>query len=171
MSPLSLLILLLEGIIKAIDAGVKGSSIGQSIMQAARPHVLLAPLQIGLAVQLHHHFSSRFLIKSLHKHGFYSSYKETAIYEQNAAVNQGTTIPSHESQFVQYAAENVDHNIRKLDGHNTFNGRGIIAMVTPRINQEYTVPRTHVKCGDVSSAGLIKIHYYREDNRALAKLM
>ena len=44
-------------------------------------------------------------------------------------------------------------------------------MVTPRINQEYTVPRTHVKCGDVSSAGFIKIHYYREDNRDLANLM
>ena len=38
--------LLLEGIIKATDAGVKVSSIGQSIMQAARPHVLLAPLEL-----------------------------------------------------------------------------------------------------------------------------
>jgi len=40
----------------------KIASIGQAMMQAARPRVLLAPLQIGLGVQLHHHFSSHFLL-------------------------------------------------------------------------------------------------------------
>ena len=39
-----------------------------------------------------------------------------------AAVDQGTDIPEHSSQFVQYAADNVDHNIRTLDGNNTFHG-------------------------------------------------
>ena len=34
----------------------KRASIGQSIVQAARPRVLKAPLQIGLAVQMHEHF-------------------------------------------------------------------------------------------------------------------
>ena len=31
-------------------------SIGQVIMQAARPWILLAPLQFGLGVQMYHHF-------------------------------------------------------------------------------------------------------------------
>ena len=53
---------------------MKIAAIGQAIMQAARPRVLLAPLQFGLGVQMHHHFASRFLIDSLHKHGFCCSY-------------------------------------------------------------------------------------------------
>ena len=57
--------LLLECIMKSRDIGVKIASIGQALMQAARPRVLLAPLQVGLPVQLHHHFSSRFLIDTL----------------------------------------------------------------------------------------------------------
>ena len=57
----------LEGIIMGKDVDLKRASIGQAIMQAARPRVLLAPLKIGLDVQLHHHFASRLLIDSLHR--------------------------------------------------------------------------------------------------------
>ncbi len=62
--------ILLEGLIVSKGAKMKIAAIGQAIMQAARPRVLLAPLQFGLGVQMHHHFASRFLIDSLHKHGF-----------------------------------------------------------------------------------------------------
>lgn len=41
---------------------LKVSSIGQALMQATRPKVLLAPLQLGLGVQMHSHFASRFLV-------------------------------------------------------------------------------------------------------------
>ena len=54
--------------------GPKVSINRTSYHQAARPRVLLAPLQIGLYVQLHHHFASRFLIDSLHRLGFCCSY-------------------------------------------------------------------------------------------------
>ena len=47
------------------DIKVKLASIGQAIMQAAHPRVLLSPLQIGLGVQMHHHFQSKFLIDTL----------------------------------------------------------------------------------------------------------
>ena len=50
------------------------SSIGPAVMQACKPRGLMSPLQIGLASQLHHHFSSRFLIDTLHNLGFCSSY-------------------------------------------------------------------------------------------------
>ena len=73
---------------------LKRASIGQAIMQAARPRVLLAPLQIGLDVQLHHHFTSRLLIDSLHRLGFCYSYQEVQTFEKNAAVTQGTGIPN-----------------------------------------------------------------------------
>ena len=41
-------------------------------------------------------------------------------------------IPS--GSFVQFSADNVDHNTRTLDGKNTFHGMGIIACVTPSVN-------------------------------------
>ena len=58
------------------NSDTKIASIGQAIIQATRPRVLIAPLQVGLAVQMHHHFGSKFLIDSLNSHGFCSSYSE-----------------------------------------------------------------------------------------------
>ena len=123
---------------------LKVASIGQAIVQAARPRVVIAPLQIGLAVQLHHNFSSRFLVDTLHHHGFCSSYQEVQMFNQNAALSQGTNIPSFNGEFVQYAADNVDHNTRTLDGNNTFHGMGMIAVVTPGTKHNCNVPRRKV---------------------------
>ena len=99
--------LLLEGILASKD-DVKVASIGQAIIQAARPRVILAPLQVSLAVQLHHHFASRFLIDTLHRLGFCSSYQEAQLFNQNAALDQGTDIPDYNGEFVQYVADNVN---------------------------------------------------------------
>ena len=52
---------------------------------------------------------------------------------------------------MQYVADNVDHNIRTLDGSGTFHGMGIITAITPKIdhvsgNQTYQcVCRGHCK--------------------------
>lgn len=62
--------LLLEELFVGNDADLKVASIGQAIVQAVRPRVLIAPLQVGLAVQMHHHFASRFLVDTLNSHGF-----------------------------------------------------------------------------------------------------
>lgn len=53
--PMSL-ILFLRHIFSENNADLKSALLGQAIMQAARPRVLLAPLQIGFAVQMHHYF-------------------------------------------------------------------------------------------------------------------
>ena len=64
------LMLLLDTLIVCVDKKLKIASIGQTIMQATRPRVFIAPLQLGLAVQMYHHFGSIFLIDSLLPHGF-----------------------------------------------------------------------------------------------------
>ena len=61
---------LLEVLIVGKGAKMKIASIGQAIMQAARPRVLLEPLQFGLGLQMHHHFGSGFLIDALHCYAF-----------------------------------------------------------------------------------------------------
>ena len=109
--------LLLEQWFVGKDNILKNVSIGQAIMQAVRPRVLLPPLQLGLGVQMHHHFASRFLIDSLHKHGFCCSYYEVQNYERSAAISTKFEIPGlFPGQFMQYAADNVDHNVGTLDG-------------------------------------------------------
>ena len=93
----------------------KVAAIGQAMIQATRARVMLAPLQFALDVQLYHHFASRFLIDALHHLGFCCSYQEVHQFERNGAKSHGN-IPDLSTEFVQYVADNVDHNIRTLDG-------------------------------------------------------
>ena len=103
------------------------------------------PLQIGLRVQMHHHFQSKCLIESLNSHGFCCSYDEVKRYERCASMTEYEIPKNYGPQnFLQYAADNVDHNIRILDGKNTFHGIGIIAAFTPGINVEARIRRTNV---------------------------
>ena len=118
-------------------------------------------------MQLHHHFASRFLIDSLHSHGFCCSYQEVQRFGQNAAVDQGTEIPNHTTEFVQYVADNVDHNIRTLDGNDTFHGMGIIASVTPGTKHSQLVPRRKVNSDDLCTTGRIQIQHQGSPNQAV----
>ncbi len=160
--------ILLEELFAGKKAGVKVASIGQTIMQATRPRVLLAPLQFGLGVQLYHHFASRFLIDSLHHHGFCCSYQEVQRFEHNAAQSHGTDIPNLTTEFVQYGADNVDHNIRTLDGHGTFHGMGMIAAVTPETRSDWPILRANVTSLDVAIVGRVQIRYHKEEGRGMS---
>ena len=159
---------LLEELFAGKKTGVKIASIGQAMMQATRPRVLLAPLQFGLGVQLYHHFSSRFLIDSLHHHGFCCSYQEVQRFEHNAAQSHGTGIPNLSTQFVQYGADNVDHNIRTLDGHGTFHGMGMIVAITPGTSPGQSIPRAKVTSLDVAAIGRVKIHFHKEESHGMS---
>ncbi len=79
------------------DVSTKIASIGQVVMQATRPRVILTPLQLGLGVQLHHRFASRFLIDTLHHvrtrdgsdHNCNSQKQEHQPNSQNESYTQG----------------------------------------------------------------------------------
>ena len=45
-----------------------------------------------------------------------------------------------DEQFIQYVGDNVDHNIKTLDGHGTFPGMGMVAIITPGENPSKNVP-------------------------------
>ena len=78
--------------------------------------------------------SSSFFVKIfywlLNSHGFCSSYSRIQHFEQSASVCQGTNIPSlTPSHFVQFAADNVDHNILTIDDKNTFHGMELLLLL------------------------------------------
>ena len=96
----------------------KVAAVGHAIAQAVRPRSIVAPLQIGLAIQAHHVFRSRFLVDVLHAMGFASSYREVVRFEKNAADYDPSDAFKDltEEASVLFAGDNVDHNAMTLNG-------------------------------------------------------
>lgn len=80
------LVVVLKGLIKTKDANLKIAAIGQAIVQAAYPRRVIAPLQLGLSVLVHHLTGSKFVIQTLNRFGFCSSYDEVKRFELCASV-------------------------------------------------------------------------------------
>ena len=86
-------------------------------MQAARSSALFAPLQFGLAVEMHDQFWSMFLIDTLNKYRFSPSNLEVQKFERSAALFRGAeNISPVKTEFVQFVADNVAHDVRSIDG-------------------------------------------------------
>ncbi len=92
-------------------------------------------------------------------------------FEHNAAQSHGTGIPNLSTEFVQYGADNVDHNIRTLDGHGTFHGMGMIVAVTPETSSKQSIPRAKVTSLDVAAVGRVQIHFHKEESRVMSAVI
>ena len=172
---------LMAAMFVAKNSEIKIAFLGQSIMQQIRPRALIAPLQIGVAVQMHHQYASRFLNDSLNAMGFASSYTEVTRFERNAAIKEGVNIANHVNQdsFVQFMADNVDHNTRTIDGENTFHAMGIIASVTPLdiSNNDRPVKfdkcmvtRLNVTAAEIIEAGKIERDFFTTKQKTCNKM-
>ena len=149
------------------DTRRKQASIGQAIVQAVRPRAVLAPLQLGLAVRMHHHLRSRFLIDNLAAMGYCSSYSEVQRFEEIAAFSTcpdvlGTANISEGMFFL--AADNVYHNIVSLDGKGTLHGMGTIDGITPGQKISDTVFRKIISELQVTEKTHVDIIEYRFAN-------
>ena len=93
-------------------------------------------------------------------------------FGKKSALSLGTDIPSFTpSQFVQYIADNVDHNIRTLDGIDTFHGMGMIAAVTPGFKRSNPIIRVKVTAKDIASVGHVPIQYHKEESLGLTAVV
>ena len=113
---------------------VKRASMCQCIIKSSRPRTALPPLLFGLGIECDHVFGSKWLVNELYRLGFSISYSEVNTFKKSVAVNHsGENLITHvyPQLFTQFVADNVDHNIRTLDGSGTFHGIGIIAISTP----------------------------------------
>ena len=165
----------LDDLFVGTDKKQKIVEIGQSIFQAVRPRAVLAPAQIGLALQTHHLYRSRFIIDNLHKMGFAASYAEVLKFEKNAADTAAVDIfgTSNASSDVAmlFAGDNVDHNIISLDGKGTFHGMGMIAAVTPKQNTMRIIPRRSILELNHVEKSKIEIVEYRFANYNCRKVL
>lgn len=150
----------LKSLLPLSDGPLKVASIGQAIIQATRSKTLIAPLQIALGVQIYHKTGSRQIVDTLHKLGFCSSYHEIRKFQKCAATECGehaTTEP--EESFVQFVADNIDHNIATLDGLNTFHGMGMIAVHTPQSPKIRTIKREEISMEEIRKLAQVNIVY------------
>lgn len=76
---------LLSTIFAEANCKLKVAAIGQAIIQAMRPRSIIAPLQLGLGVQLSYMYKSKFLVETLYKLGFSMSYPEVQKFKYCAA--------------------------------------------------------------------------------------
>lgn len=120
---------------------------------------------------MHHQFGSKFLIDILYKLGFSSSYSEVQKFELNAAATNEMQVDGITFEhMIQFVADNVDHNLRTIDGHNTFHGMGIIATITPCIKRQNKVHRATVSIEEVTALAKIDIRFHKLNNNPLTSL-
>ena len=144
----------------------KVGSLGQALMQAARPRSMMMPLQIGLGLELHHQFASKFLIDTLSNLGFCKSYLEVRMFEKKTTVTQAQFTEDARGKFVQFIADNVDHNVVTLDEKRTVHMMRIIATTTPGIfYNSIVVPRRKITDEEIKpmSSDMVKGYNKREE--------
>ena len=123
----SLLNCLLECVIRS---PLKQASIGQAIVQAAKPRGSLMPLLFGIAVDLEQ--CSQQVHIQLSRMGFSSTPAEVRHYKHSVMQSLPDEVHMKPTAVTQFVADNLDHNVKTLDGLNTFHGMGIVsATVVP----------------------------------------
>ena len=157
-----------------IPSEIKQGSIAQCILKALRPNSVLPPLLFGLAVECDHVVGSRWLTDELSKLGFALSYSEVQRYKQSVLVDRDAAkAHCEQSEFTQFVADNVDHNIVTLDGKGTFHGMGIISCsIKTDAAQDHKVKRIAkmMTKEDIPKENNVKICWYdKPDITALSK--
>ncbi|KZS20551.1 Uncharacterized protein APZ42_012726 [Daphnia magna] len=94
------------------------------------------------------------------------------MFERCAAITiTNTELNIQPNSVVQYVADNADHNLRTIDGKDTFHGMGIIAAITPSLPQKHNcVPRRKVTDEELLNYGQIKIHSHDINQNILSKI-
>ena len=126
---------------------LKQSSIGQALVSAIRPRSCIPPILFGLGVDVDHVFGSIWLIDQLNKLGFCVSMEEVTRYKQSVMMydSYDNEIGKLEGSFTQWSADNVDHNVKTLDGKGSLHGMGIISPTTNKFGPSYPSKLTPIK--------------------------
>ena len=126
---------------------LKKSSFGQALVSATHPRSCVPPILFGLGVDVDHVFGSRWLIDQLLKLGFCVSMDEVTRYKQSVIENDNYDIEDSElvESFTQWSADNVDHNVRTLDGKGSLHGMGIIFSTTSKFGPSYRTRNSPIK--------------------------
>lgn len=104
------------------------------------------------------------MVNTLNAFGFCSSYGEAKKFELCAsiALHEQQKNPNENIPVIKYVADNVDHNLRTLDGKNTFHGMGIISIHPTLKTMSSKIPRIKASLQDLKEIGSVEIIPYFE---------
>jgi len=130
-----------------VSSELKQTSIGRVIIQVSRK-LVITPTLFGLGVEMDHVFGSRWLLKELSRLEFSITYDEVNRYKQSVIASESLDsiltgyLPG---TFTQCVADNIDHNVATLGGHDTFHGMDIIAFSSPKSGTTLTTNSRVIK--------------------------
>ena len=83
--------------------------------------------------------------------------------------NKNTNVVGNMNQgsFLQYSADNVDHNVCSIDGYATFHGMGIISMTTPAEKRSLVIPRVKMTSDDIVHVRRITIQNVHQSSDSI----
>lgn len=115
-----------------VSCKVKGTAIGQCIVQSARPRTSILPVPLAMSVSIDNVCGSSELIIETARLGLCTSYDELIRFKQSVVMAKRCDSSENDgvktlTQFTQFIGDNVDHDLRTLDGLGTFHGMGIIS--------------------------------------------
>ena len=112
---------------------LKQATIGQTLIHAARPKSSLPPIMFGTSAELDHIFGSKWLLIELSRIGLCLGPEEVNRYKQSIVENESIDDlmkSASRGSFSQWSADNVDHNVKTIDGKGTLHGMGMIVSTT-----------------------------------------
>ena len=136
----------------------------------------MCPVPFGVDIQLDKTFGSKLLTNHLAKLGFSITSDEILRFKHSALEKTNdlqTDIDIlHETQFIQWSGDNVDHNLVTLTGKDTFLGMGIIQITgTQPPSKVIRRLKYHQRSADFGKKQSIPIHcYLGSSSKRLAKL-
>lgn len=105
------------------------------------------------------------MVNTLNAFGFCSTYGEARKFQICASIalqKERLEISNENTSVIKYVADNVDHNLRTLDGKNTFHGMGIISIHRQSKATGLKIPRIEASLRDVKDIGSVEIIPYFE---------
>ena len=111
---------------------MKQESLGHGIIKAETSRNVIPPIRFGIRIELDHLFGSNWIINELYRFGFSISYDEVQIYKEAVLLLESieqilSSKIKDETTFIQFVADNTDHNLVTLDGQCTLHGMAILA--------------------------------------------
>lgn len=135
--PRSLRLLLEEIIIKnkrkPLDSEPLIVTLAHMIISATRPKSYLSPIMIGLGAMFDKIYGSRELIQTLNAAGLCASHDKIRLFQASLLNHLESTKKSeiYKDAYTQMVIDNADHDVRTIDGRNTFRVEEGIEILTP----------------------------------------
>ena len=110
---------------KIRDRNIKQQCVAHSMISLLRPHSFISTLQLSIGIYVYRKTASRLIVDLLSQIDVSSSYYQIRLYEASAIIDP-PEMKLVTDVLVQHVFDNTDHNVRTLNGRQTFHCLGVV---------------------------------------------